>query len=209
MLTSIIAYRVTVVSRFTWKEFEAHIASYLQLMAHLEGRAPDSYQVASGELIERPGGAFAFDVTIRFRAFGVDYLTVGECKHHRRKIQRSVVNELHSKMESVRAHKGIIFSTSGFQSGAVTFAKELGRIALIDCSPHPAEPVTIIAGEPTEAIDVAQSLPPIAPSSFDWVFHWGGESFCADHWYAAQVLFRDTSQLDPLPNFWRPRPRSG
>lgn len=191
-------------SRFTWKEFEAHIASYLRLMAHVEGRAPGSYQVTPGDLIERPGGAFTFDVTIRFRSFGVDYLTVGECKHHQRRIQRSVVNELHSKVESVRAHKGIIFSTSGFQSGAIAFAKELGRIALVDCSPHHAEPVTIVGGEPTELIDVERGLPPIAPSSFDWVFHWGGHSFCADHWYAAQVLFRAPSELEPPPHFWKP-----
>jgi hypothetical protein len=64
--------------------------------------------------------------------------------------------------------------------------------------------VTIIGGEPTETVDVDRSLPPIAPLSFDWVFHWGGEGFCAEHWYAAQVLFRDASELEPPPKFWRP-----
>jgi hypothetical protein len=194
-------------SPFTWKQFEAHIVCYLDLMAHLEGRAPGSYQVTAGEVIERPGGDFAFDVTIRFRSFGVDYLTVGECKHHKRKVERSVVNELHSKMEAVRAHKGIVFSTSGFQSGAVTFAKEVGRIALVDCSPCHAQPVSIVAGEPDDLLEVDLSLPEIAPSSFDWVFHWGGESFCADHWYAAQVVFRSPAEMEPLPKFWRPIPR--
>jgi len=62
---------------FTPKESEARIATYLNLMAHLESLPPDSCKVTPGEVIERPEGTFEFDVTIRFRAFGVDYLTLG------------------------------------------------------------------------------------------------------------------------------------
>jgi hypothetical protein len=158
--------------------------------------------------MRREDGAFELDVTVRFRALKLNFLVLVECKHYHpgHKVPRDAVMLLYAKLKTLDAHKGVVFSTSGFQKGAVLFAKKR-RIALVDCSPRHAEPVTIIGGEPTETVDVDRSLRPIAPSYLDWVFHWEGKSFCAEHWYAAQVLFRDPSELEPLPEFWQPRPR--
>jgi restriction system protein len=38
---------------------------------------------------------------------------------------------LHSKLQEVGAHKGMIFSTSGFQSGAIEFAQAHGIATLL------------------------------------------------------------------------------
>jgi restriction system protein len=53
-----------------------------------------------------------------------------ECKYYNRKIERDEVMLLQSKIDSSDAQKGIIMSTSSFQSGAVLYAKEHG-IALL------------------------------------------------------------------------------
>jgi restriction system protein len=46
-------------------------------------------------------------------------------------VKREVVQALWAKVQSVGAHKGIIFATKGFQSGAIEFAKFHG-IALVE-----------------------------------------------------------------------------
>ena len=40
-----------------------------------------------------------------------------ECKHLRRPVERDAMLILLQKLHSVGAHKGIVFSTSGFQAG--------------------------------------------------------------------------------------------
>jgi hypothetical protein len=47
-------------------------------------------------------------------------------KRHRNPIKRELVQVLHSKMRSVGAHKGVMFSTAHFQSGALEYAKVHG-----------------------------------------------------------------------------------
>ena len=46
-----------------------------------------------------------------------------ECKHQKRKVERKEVQVLHSKLQSTGAQKAILFSVSGFQDGAIEFAK--------------------------------------------------------------------------------------
>ena len=53
-----------------------------------------------------------------------------ECKHQHAPIKREVIQILRDRLQSVGASKGILVSTSGFQSGAVKYADTHG-IALI------------------------------------------------------------------------------
>lgn len=82
------------------------------------------------ESIEGLDGDYTFDVTVRFSALGADFLVLVECKHEQRKVERQQVQVLHSKMQSVGAQKGMLFSITGFQSGAIQFADAHG-IALV------------------------------------------------------------------------------
>ena len=54
-----------------------------------------------------------------------------ECNHDKSRVKRDRVQELWAKIQSVGAHKGILFATAGFQSGAIEFAKSHG-IALVE-----------------------------------------------------------------------------
>jgi restriction system protein len=82
-------------------------------------------------LVSGVDGEYEIDITVRFTALGVDYLTLVECKRYNKPVEREKVQALLSKMHSVGAQKGIIFSTSGFQSGATDFAAVHG-IALVE-----------------------------------------------------------------------------
>jgi hypothetical protein len=88
------------------------------------------FKLQSHEIIEGVDGSFDFDSTVRYRFLGLDFLVVVEAKCHSNPIKREIVQVLHSKAQSVGAHKAVLISTAPFQRGAVTFAKTHG-IALV------------------------------------------------------------------------------
>lgn len=75
-------------------------------------------------------GTYQIDIYAEFTAMSVTFKVLCECKQYSKPVGRDKVAELHSKLESIGAHKGILLSTCGFQSGAVEYAKVHG-IALI------------------------------------------------------------------------------
>lgn len=75
-------------------------------------------------------GDYEIDISCSFEALGVEFRVIAECKRYKERVKRQVVSELHSKMQSLGYHKGIVFSVAGFQSGAIRFADQHG-IALI------------------------------------------------------------------------------
>jgi len=75
-------------------------------------------------------GDYVIDVAVTFTALNGDFLVLVECKHEKRRTERHDVQILYAKLQSLGAQKGTIFSTAGFQEGAVQFA-ELHGIALV------------------------------------------------------------------------------
>lgn len=82
------------------------------------------------EIIRAPDGNYQIDGTIRYQLMGVNYLTLVECKKYNKAITRDIVQVLKDKVAAAGAQKGILLSTSYFQSGAIKYAK-LHGIALI------------------------------------------------------------------------------
>lgn len=82
------------------------------------------------EKLETYDGVYEIDITARFEALGAEFLVLVECKHHREPIKREAVQVLYDRLRSTNAQKGMLFSTAGFQSGAMKYAKKHG-IALI------------------------------------------------------------------------------
>jgi restriction system protein len=80
--------------------------------------------------LDTDDGTYEIDVTARFKAFGAEYLTPVECKHHKKPIKREVVQVLSARLNSLHAKKGMLFSTADFQSGAIEYALK-HKIALI------------------------------------------------------------------------------
>lgn len=85
-----------------------------------------SYESKHLETFSASDGDYEIDVTARFQALGADFVVLVECKNHKRKIEREDVQILQARVLSVGAHKGMLFSTAGFQSGAIKYAQEHG-----------------------------------------------------------------------------------
>lgn len=108
-------------------------AEFETFLAEIFGSVKESVEsldVRVRDRIQGVDGVYVFDVTIRYRFAGADYLTVVEAKMHKNPIKRELVQILHSKALSVGAHKAIIISTARYQRGALELAKTHG-IALV------------------------------------------------------------------------------
>lgn len=94
------------------------------------GKNLQSFSAIHNVNIARSDGEYQIDIFAEFDFLGVNFKVIVECKRHKNKIKREVVQLLYDKLRAIGAQKGIIFSTSGFQDGATLFAEEHG-IALI------------------------------------------------------------------------------
>ena len=111
------------------------------------------FNVEHREVLQAPDGRYEIDATARFRALGVDFLVLVECKDHVRPIEREDVQILADRKRATGAQKAIFFSTNGFQRGAIEYAKVHG-IAL----------VRVLEGALTyETRSAHQAGPPVPP----------------------------------------------
>lgn len=63
------------------------------------------------------------DVTLRHKNGPYEYLTLIECKYWKANVTRQKVDALYASIDDLKAAKGVIFTTIGYQSGAETYAK--------------------------------------------------------------------------------------
>jgi len=82
------------------------------------------------KIIEVDDGNYQIDGYIEFELMGIKYKTLVECKHYRTSISREKVAVLYDKIRACGANKGVLVSSSNFQSGAIQYASKHG-IALI------------------------------------------------------------------------------
>jgi hypothetical protein len=76
------------------------------------------------------GNTYKVDISYSFKLFDIDYLTLVECKYWNSSVSREKVGYFKSVLDELKAHKGVIVTTRGFQSGAITYAQSQ-NIALI------------------------------------------------------------------------------
>ena len=76
-----------------------------------------------GKTLEGARGTHDIDVYVTFEKFGYECRWIIECKLWSTPVDRSVVLTLQSIAQNVGADRGLIFSESGFQSGAQTAAQ--------------------------------------------------------------------------------------
>jgi restriction system protein len=113
-------------TKITSVQFELEVKKYLESTA---GKLRQ-FQTEHRESIDGHDGTYEIDIAARFRIFGADFLVIVECKHHKNSIKREHVQVLHAKQVTLGAQKAMLFSTSGFQEGAVEYAIQHG-IALV------------------------------------------------------------------------------
>lgn len=111
-------------SSITPKEFEVFCAESLKAMATEKNL--ERFTVLSDQHITASDGTYQIDISFEFYAANIRITGIVECKKYSRPIERKVVAELYTKINSLGVNKGVIMSTSGFQTGAVDFAKSHG-----------------------------------------------------------------------------------
>lgn len=116
------------VASITPTEFEKYCVRILKGYAECEQLK--EFAIVHNEKILVDDGEYQIDIYAEFTAIGVKFKVLGECKRYTYPIEREKVVVLADKVRSIGAQKGILISTSGFQSGAVQYAKAHG-IALI------------------------------------------------------------------------------
>lgn len=106
-------------AQLTPAEFEEHVRKWLFSM----GCGLADFQVNRLDTIQGSGGDYEMDGIARFTVFGgAEIVVLIECKHHRNAIKRDVIQVLEAKLRDTKAHKGMVFATSDFQSGALQYA---------------------------------------------------------------------------------------
>ena len=105
-------------------EFEKLVLAWLRRCGPAENQ-----QIVAEHLgvMQGAGGGYKIDVVVKLTVFGGAVVAVlVECKHQARPVEREDVMVLEAKLRDVGAHKGMLFSTSGFQKGALQFAAARG-----------------------------------------------------------------------------------
>ncbi|WP_162854621.1 restriction endonuclease [Sphingobium estronivorans] len=94
-----------------WGGFEQFVAEL-----HRTGSVSVEHNVT---LIGRSGASRQIDVLVRHKEGLYEHLIVVECKFRKSPIKREQVDAMATTIREVGASRGVIFSTCGFQSGAI------------------------------------------------------------------------------------------
>ena len=100
------------------------------LAKYAENEGLKEFTIQHNTIIKGNDGEYQIDIYASFIAMGVGFKVLVECKRYSSPITREKVVLLADKVKQLGAHKGILISSSGFQSGAYQYAKEHG-IALL------------------------------------------------------------------------------
>ena len=112
----------------TPEAYEKQVVSWLSSAG---ARLP-KFSVGHLKKVQGNGGEYSIDGWVEFEIFdGAKMSVLVECKRHGRPVERDVVLGVHAKASAVGAQKSMIFSTSGFQSGAVEFASSVGMALVV------------------------------------------------------------------------------
>src|SRR5690606_19469117 len=109
-----------------WPSFTLSPADYERAVEDLvraSGHEVLNWQVKHLDPVEGVDGTYIIDVTVRFRLMGADFLMLFECKRHASPVKREHVHVLRDKLQSTGAHKGVVVAASGFQRGALEYAR--------------------------------------------------------------------------------------
>ncbi|RCX19506.1 restriction endonuclease [Anaerobacterium chartisolvens] len=116
------------VSSISANEFEEYCLEVLK--AYAESESLKDFSMIHNQKIQTDDGDYQIDIYAEFIALSVRFKVIVECKRYTRPIEREKIVVLADKVRSLGGHKGILISTSGFQSGASEYAKKHG-IALL------------------------------------------------------------------------------
>lgn len=105
-------------------DFEKYCFSILDVL--YSPKKLDDYKITHNETNKRNDGQHQIDIVIEYSIANAAFKIFVECKRKKRPIEVGMVRDFYQKIQSCGANKGIFISTSGYQKGAIIFAKEHG-----------------------------------------------------------------------------------
>ena len=115
-------------ANITSEDFEVFCMKTLRAYGERENLS--DFTVKHNQKIKAYDGTYQIDVLVEFTALGSKFMVLAECKKKdSRRVERDEASDLYTKVKSIGAHKGILISTTGFQSGTIQFAK-MHRLSL-------------------------------------------------------------------------------
>lgn len=121
------------VAELTATEFEKYCLEIIQ--AYAEEEKLKDFHIEHNKKLQTYDGIYQIDIYAEFTVLNVQIRMLIECKKYAKPVGRDKVEVLANRLQSSGAQKGILISTSGFQSGAAKYAKEHG-IALWQIMDH-------------------------------------------------------------------------
>lgn len=112
------------VAELTSTEFEKYCLEIIQEYA--EEEKLKNFHIEHNKKIQTYDGIYQIDIYAEFIVLNVQMRMLVECKKYAKPVGRDKVEILANRLQSAGAQKGILISTSGFQSGAAHYAKEHG-----------------------------------------------------------------------------------
>ncbi|MEE8120040.1 MAG: restriction endonuclease [Anaerolineales bacterium] len=104
-------------------EYERQVVTWLGQTR----RGLASFKIRHQARLDGSSGEYTFDGVAEFEIFnGARIVVLVECKRHNSPVKRDAMLSLESKLRDVGAHKAMLFSTAGFQRGALEYAAKRG-----------------------------------------------------------------------------------
>lgn len=131
-----------------WEDFERAV----KVILGTAGAKIENFKVNGKKKFQSDDGEYEIDGSVEFTMLGgARFLVLIECKSKKtgNGVKRDEVLAFHSKIESLKAQKGIFFTTSTFQKGAIEYAKKQS-IALVQ----------VVKGETTYITKGAENVSP-------------------------------------------------
>ena len=148
-------------------EFEEYCKEIL--LGYAEEEKLSNFSIIHDTKLTAHDGIYQIDIFASFTAMSVEFKVLCECKQYKSRVNREKIVVLADKVKSLGAHKGILLSTSDFQSGAIQYAKKHG-IALIKVEDYHFEYLSHSSGLPENDDDpflyAEKHLPPYV--AFDY-----------------------------------------
>lgn len=116
------------------------------------------------------GYTHQIDVMYRLHLWLTELLVLVECKKYARRVGIDDLLEFKSRLDDLRAHKGVFVTSSNYQSGAIEFAKA-NRIALLVVDGTKTLPIMYSLASLTEEEKCQHQLKEIHKAYKDWSSH--------------------------------------
>jgi len=113
-----------------------------KVIKELVGVTVHHQKVYTGRISQRD---IKIDVSFNYTIAGADFLFLVECKCYNHAVPVDDVEEFHSKLDDIGAHKGIMVTAVGFQDGTIKTAKGRGiALALLTKEHQKGELVYVV-----------------------------------------------------------------